>query len=382
MDLVTGQHWLYDWIDEFEITESDTLRQRIRFPGAMNRLYELAKGADKTQPSPAAIPASLLASMGMDVPSGLCSAAACRTRAIDREFGQLLHYFDYFLMQGPTHKTYLNILDSRRGNDWFQDFFTSLWNDVTMLLHLRKIGMDRYIVFINKPTSAPRAEVDSWISSLHTPLLNSIAEIAEVAKLVSREGGVEIEQTGPRRWSVGLVHPLFSGSPGMRVVQKTRPKKAAAAAALIQQQMSALFFDSQAAKEHGAPPVSLLEPSFFQRDKTTGAATVDQVALNLDIPVLANLETAELLKLRESEYEHFERFRKTLVEAIAEAIEKATTEDPEKIARSVWRDTIEPEVADIQSKISASKRSLSFKLAAGIAVGSATTAFGALAAMP
>ncbi|RSM56605.1 hypothetical protein DMB66_33905 [Actinoplanes sp. ATCC 53533] len=94
------------------------------------------------------------------------------------------------------------------------------------------------------------------------------------------------------------------------------------------------------------------------------------------------METAELLKLRESEYEHFERFRKTLVEAIAEAIEKATTEDPEKIARSVWRDTIEPEVADIQSKISASKRSLSFKLAAGIAVGSATTAFGALAAMP
>ncbi|RLQ08753.1 hypothetical protein EAD96_04485 [Micromonospora sp. BL1] len=70
------------------------------------------------------------------------------------------------------------------------------------------------------------------------------------------------------------------------------------------------------------------------------------------------------------------------MEAIDETIDKHETTAPETIAGLVWRNTIEPSIADIEAKLNASKRSLALKTAAGLTVGAVTTAFGALAALP
>ncbi|MGA3538496.1 hypothetical protein ACK8GE_04250 [Micromonosporaceae bacterium DT194] len=383
--MATGTHWLYQWIDEFDISESRPAREIVKYPGAVNRLYEIAKSGSNTKSGSAdrlVVGGALIAGPGMDTGVTMCSMPACRIRVADQEFGQLLHYFDYFVMQGPDPKNYLSLFEQKRVRDWLSILLRRLDSDVRYLLHLRAIGLTDYIIFANKP----EIEIDDvFPARLHQVGLGhliDVREIEKIAKDISREGGIKVAQLGARRWSVELVHPLFEGTLGRTIERKTRPNKIEVAARIITGHVLDLLADVAAAEEFSAPLASLVQPRFFESARSTTTLSVDQVALNLQIPVLLGLETRDIVSLRESEYEHFERFRAALAESIQLTIEKHESDTPERIANLVWRDKIEPAIADIDSKIKSSGKSLALKAAAGLTVGAATTAFGALAALP
>ncbi|RAN93335.1 hypothetical protein LAH08_06365 [Micromonospora noduli] len=382
MGLAVGQHWLYDWIDEFEVTETSDLHAIIKYPGAVSRLYELATASLANRFDAGPLNGAVVAGSGMDIRSGMCDAFTCRNRIVDRNFGQLLHYFDYFVMEGPLASAYANLFKTTRDKKWLDRLLLLLRNDVPFLLHLRTIGLDKYVVFAGK-RALTATEFHARLTASGLGNLWEPEELECLAREISRDGGVEVRQAGPRTWKVALRHPLFSGMPGHIYERKTRPKKVEAAIDIITSFVRAKIIDGATSELYKAALADLLHAEFFEQPQESGSkAQVDQVALSLNIPVLDRLKTRDIITLRESEHEHFERFRAVLVEAIAETIDKHENVPPEEIAGLVWRNTIEPSVAEIEAKLKASKRSLALKAAAGLTVGAATAAFGTLAALP
>ncbi|MEV4122280.1 hypothetical protein [Micromonospora sp. NPDC049645] len=301
---------------------------------------------------------------------------------MNEEFGQLLHYFDYFVMEGPEARAYLFLFEKKGMRDWRERLHRRLDTDVRFLLHLRAVGLSNYVIFADKPELQFDESFSKRLDRVGLGHLYDPQEIEKIAKKISREGGIEVIQIEPRNWRVMLVHPLFEGTLSRGVRRKTRPNKVEVGAQIIVGHIIELLEDVAAADEFKAPLASLAQPKFFETASPETNASVDQVALNLQIPILLGMETRDIIALRESEYEHFERFRATLVESIQMAIEKHDSDSPERIAAAVWRDSVEPAIAEIDRKIKSSSRSLAFKTVAGLSVGAATTAFGALASLP
>ncbi|MGY0002595.1 hypothetical protein [Micromonospora sp. I033] len=380
--MATGEHWLYKWIDEFEVSERRPVAEVIRFPGAVNRLYEILK-ARPQESGVIPVTGAVVAGPGMDIASAMCSTASCRVRTVDEEFGQLLHYFDYFVMEGPESRAYLLLFEKKGVRNWLEGLFRRLDTDVRFLLHLRAIGLSNYVIFADKPELQFDDTFGARLDRVGLGHLYDPREIDKIAKQISREGGIEVRQVKPRHWRVMLVHPLFEGTLSRYVQRKTRPDKVEIGSEIIAGHILELLEDVAAADQFKAPLASLAQPKFFETaNPETTTPSVDQVALNLQIPVLLGLDTRDIIALRESEYEHFERFRATLVESIHMAIEKHDSDSPDRIAAAVWRDSVEPAIAEIDRKMRSSSKSLAFKAAAGLSVGAATTAFGALASLP
>src|SRR3954451_5011682 len=99
-------HWLYKWIDEYEISSSSMLADVMKVPGALDRLLALVD-AELQAPnlSPAEIPShgAVIAGIGLDLMSPTtCHDFHCRSVIADSEFSQILHYFDAIVMEGPS----------------------------------------------------------------------------------------------------------------------------------------------------------------------------------------------------------------------------------------------------------------------------------------
>lgn len=108
----------------------------------------------------------MVAGTGMDVRSGMCGSRECRTRVVDDEFGQLLHYFDYFVMEGPQATVYKSLFDKAKNKNWLENLLIWLDTDVPFLLHLRSIGLDKYVIFF--PTNQHWART-SFVNDLPHP---------------------------------------------------------------------------------------------------------------------------------------------------------------------------------------------------------------------
>jgi hypothetical protein len=114
----------------------------------------------------------------------------------------------------------------------------------------------------------------------------------------------------------------------------------------------------------------------------TRATTIDDVALTLELPVLEHLSAADLLRFREAEGLHFERFRHALQQAINERLKEDPTTDAGSVAQAVIDDVINPELNSIAVKLEAADKALLGKAALHAGLGIATTTVGLLTAMP
>ena len=202
--------------------------------------------------------------------------------------------------------------------------------------------------------------------------------LRQLAKDVSRSGGVVVTQNGPREWFGSLTNPQFAGSVGFNIGRKTKPKKAEFVLHILRRQLEEMLFDAATAQGIGAPLVALGEPGFFGAQPSPSALTIDDVALRVRIPVLQGISTEKFIKLREAEYGHFQQFQVLLAEAIEETIREANVESPDTAADIVWRKKIRPQVVELERKIASSQRALTRKLLAGASAGAASAGIGSI----
>ncbi|MEU8180684.1 hypothetical protein AB0B86_07905 [Micromonospora sp. NPDC049047] len=369
-------------MDEYEASDEAAVKDRLRYPAAIARVHELANQGQRSDYSDVPPNATTVAGPGLEFDApGMCADFSCQAQNADTNYGKLLHYYDYVVLQGPYARGYLHRLDNLKSKKDHLNFEWTLVQDVLLLAHLRSIGLANHVIFKSKKCYCSH-HVEENAKLLGLGHLVNDEAVRDLAVKTSREGGVHITQDGPRSWYIRLTSPLFAGSAGAFIEGKTKPKKVAAAESILREWLTAAVFDAATAHEISAPLTAHGPTSLFDYHSDSGKSSVDDVAARIRIPVLQGLNTREIIELRDNEYEHFEKFRQLLREAVAETISKADTDSPEKIADMVWRYKVKPEVADIERKIKASDKSIIRKLTATALIGGLAAAVGNVANLP
>lgn len=382
--LPASKHWLYSWIDEFEVHNSQDVANRLSYAEPIYRLQELGAQSESTDYSSVPLSGTVVAGPGLETNApGICSNYECQAKNIDSNFGNVLHYFDYVMMEGPSAREYTSRIQNLSSKRDMGLLKYHIAQDTQLLNYIRRIGLADYIVFSRKVCYCMNHLLES-VETLGLAHLVEDETVEDLARRVSQEGGVYVNQSGPRTWFVKLEHPLFDGLAGIELRQKTRPKKKEAAARLIRNWLLSAVIDASTAHGLKAPLASFGPARFFERMQRSNQEklSIDDVGARIQIPVLTGLSTRELIELRSNEYHHFEKFRSVLREAIAETIEKSDSNSPDVVAELVWQNKIRPGVADIERRIAASNRALRYKFAAAATVGGLAAAIGAIAGMP
>ncbi|AHH94066.1 hypothetical protein [Kutzneria albida] len=385
-EIQLGHHWLLDWIDEFDIQSGQTAIERIALPGPLARLYELAcneKTAVRyTMPNKNAI----IGGQGFDIGAQTgCPGFDCRSKIIDNELAQILHFFDYTIMEGPSAFECRKAIEELDSEESSLRFAMKLMSHIDTLLHARAIGLLNYTYFVRKPTGFCQ---DHFTIHAKEIGLDDFAErnvTKELARRIAREGSVEIKQASKEVWVYTINHPIFAGfstPPMVSLRAKSAPPRYVAVEAILWLVSSAAVSDLATARTLGAPLVTIGPASLQSQFDKSNDSKLQEVALLLNLPFFSGLGAKDLIRLREEQSDNFTRFRASLIVAIKECIEKSGSAAPAEIAQSVRSEYIEPALADIARQDKAKSRSVLRKIASGVTIGGAITTFGAITSMP
>ncbi|MGW5667446.1 hypothetical protein [Micromonospora sp. NPDC003776] len=379
MESITGQHWLYEWIDEYEVTSPDMVRTVLKSSGAADKLVHLA-GLQSAMPMSVMddIPSNgaVVAGLGLDLMSdNTCQDFDCRAEVADYEFSQVLHYFDAVVMEGPSRPryTHLDEITTKRG---IERAVYDLVNDVSLMLHLRNTGLANYIIFKQRVDCFCEDHALHYARMLGVDDLVDDDELLGLAKEMSKAGRVGLEERESGVWYGWLNDPDFVGNIKVPFIRKAKPKKFEVALKILRDRLVETIFDAASARRAGIPLASLGAPGLFLRPRGVPGLTVEDVALRVRIPVLVGLKTQDLIRLRESEYEHFQRFQELTAEAIDETINNAAVDSPERAAEVVWQRKIRPQLVELENRMAASRRAMTRKVMLGTSFGAATAAIG------
>jgi hypothetical protein len=102
----------------------------------------------------------------------------------------------------------------------------------------------------------------------------------------------------------------------------------------------------------------------------------EDVAFQLQLPVIEGLDARTLLQIRNEETLSFARFRRALSTAINERTAAARKIDVEKIANGIRKDVLEPALADIESRLKGTTRSFRKKTGATLVIASVPMMYG------
>jgi hypothetical protein len=377
-------HWIYPWIDEFGVSDRPSARVRLNDRVAFDRLHDLASAHQSRNSSSLPFTGTVLAGSGLEIDNRACHSLGCRKYNFDFDFGVLYHYFDYVVMQGPSAAAIARSLERMDDHGCDEGVLRTIAADVELMNYIRSIGMSRYVLFVDKEYPCLCDEhFESQVAEIGLEDLADPTVSKGIIADVLRNDSVYIEQLEPGIWTGKLVDPSISTDVSRVYKLKRRPTKRWVATDLVYQALYTTIRDTAVARDVGAPLASIAQPGFIAHRKSRrNPITPDDVALDLAIPALAGLPTAELLKLREHEYSHFERFRQVLTEAIQATIERSGTDSPAVIADKVWRNEVRPALADIDRRIEASNRAFTKKALLGVSLGAVAATIGTIVGFP
>ncbi|WBB48418.1 hypothetical protein O3597_25580 [Verrucosispora sp. WMMA2044] len=377
-----GQHWLFHWIDEYEATSQTAIENRLRNPNAFRRLAELVENHRTTDYSNVPLSNTAVAGPWLDPGAAfLCHGISCRSKHLNLNFGRVLHYFDFVMIEGPSADVYRNTVRAALKTGQFDRLALRLFEDIQFLQETRRIGLDKHLVFADKLCSCRPHLLESAEEVGGQKLIDD-DNLDQLARQIGREGGVKIRRHGPNEWFGVITHPNFVGSSGHIFRQPVKPERHEVARWLLDRLVHSAIYDAATAKRLGAPLVSLAPAPLLDPVNKPGKLSVDDVGARIRIPSLEGLPLKDLISLRDHEADHFEKYRAVLREAIAETIEKSETDSPERVAEQVWQTKIKPAIADINRKMAANQRSLTAKFVAAATVGAVTGAVGAVTGLP
>ena len=381
--MTAGQHWLYTWIDEYDITSPSRAMQLLGSGPAMQRLHELATAVPDPK-SNGVHDADIIAGYTLDLNSRItCSQAGCVARRVDRLFSRAWHYFDRVVVQGPSGSDWASRIEktpSKRRARMAWD----LKEDVAVLLHLRKVGAERHMVFAEKPYRSCRDEhFHEHAADLGLGVVNEPAQ-SDVVNAILAEAEIAMDRDGSG-WIYWYKHPNLEETIVGYCGGKKRPSGHQIARLVYHRVGINLVSDISLARELRLPLAltsGIPAAPTQSAEKLAGDRDEDLVALELALPVVSGVTAQDLLRFREDNWPQFERFRAALRQAIREQTARIGGGAPGDIARAVQREFIEPEIANIERQLQLASKSLALKSGAAVSVGLAVTAVGLVVAAP
>lgn len=376
--------WMYEWLDGMEIrSEEDLARalaERDWFPYAEQLTSEYDAAEDRLEELD--VPA-VVAGRSMDL-SGLfsCGTPACQIASADRLLTRALHYFDLVVVEGLGPQLFR--FEARGGAT--AHLTKKVYDHALVLLHLRAIGADRYLRFLEKPHAFCDGHYQQHAKELGLPVVTDEGLAKSVIDRMAAEVKTEVIQLEDGRTRYGYRHPWLDLWSVMTASEGGPPSVEEWARRTYVQHCVGEIGDVGLARLARLPLMStadrvidLSRQSALRREDSD----VDQIGLTLSIPVVAGLAPSELLQLRDEHRDEFQRFRAALVAAIRDQLKRlGNDEDPKTVARAVKRDFIEPELAAIERRMRASRRAMSTKLAQNVSVGAVAVSIGVIANLP
>lgn len=143
-----------------------------------------------------------------------------------------------------------------------------------------------------------------------------------------------------------------------------------------------LTSDVRTAKRLGLPLGSTVQVDGDLLGITPEAPSPAQVLFNLKLPVLRNVSVRDLLELRESQREYFDRFRLALRMAATERLASGQQENAAAAASAIEQDVIAPALQDIELHLRAAADTLGAKTRTTTPVAALLTACGVFASEP
>ncbi|WP_331123859.1 hypothetical protein [Longimicrobium sp.] len=328
--------------------------------------YQPGKPGNQSAPS-------IMAGRGLDL-SGTLDVYAwdILQHRVDELFHKVWHYFDHVLIVGAEARDY--------ATEWedAEHFNERILIFIRLILHLRHIGAERLVFFVQKP------DVGTEEFTPETPFVRqAINNEAYLTWLMDRGTLSDVVQHGDHfhyrfdhpnmehtTWgAVGGEASSFSSADLLRVVAKAVTARFAAH----------LSSDIRAAADTNS---SLGIGVNFHTAMATSppAPTAEQVFFHLRLPVVDGLSTATLLRLRDDERMHFEAFRTALRKAATEKLKVDAS--AEVIAKEIQTDILEPAILDLSRRLQAAERALARKAGLRVGVGALSTACGLLTGNP
>ena len=211
---------------------------------------------------------------------------------------------------------------------------------------------------------------EAWISSFSAE--------AKIARLERHDD----------HWHYVVFHPdiehMAIGALHLPVPEAKAPKDTEVFGAVFDQYAANLVSDIGAARAMRSPlgaAASIHEA--LLSTSPAGPPRIQDALFNLSLPVISDLKTQDLIKLRQENWQYFDAFRSALKAAARELISNAKDGiPPAGVARQIETDVIEPELIRIRQVLRASVDSLTHKSAISLPVGAVATTIGLLDKFP
>jgi len=376
----SGEYWVFDWLDRHRVMSVEQAELLLANPVAVGDLKTAAQQALRQFGHPVSEGDSVLAGRGIDLSGQLdCSHPSCRKKQVDRLFSRVWHYFDKIVVEDSiAHEVAMHWdeADAKKRNEW-------ILSHIRVLLYVKQIGAESLLDFRLKP---PPCQVHvlrhieeaslTRVLEVETALVRAILRSAEITLRPKGAGDVdyrldysEFEHT---QWGV----IPRSQARGLREGQL----KALVVKQVLEKFLSYLASDVRSAHLYKAPLGAVI-PIHQTLLHAATSPTIADVALQLQLPVLEGLPPEILIRIRKDENEHFSRFKTKLRLAMQERLRVKDT-DAAKIAKDIRRDIIEPELALIRDRLTATEKTVVKKSTVGIFLGALWTTCGILAGAP
>lgn len=381
------EHWMYSWIDEFDIRSGEQVSHLLSLPGPMERLYEIAQNVPAWHDGDAPKGKSIVAGSTMDFSGRMtCPHADCLKRQVDRLFSRVWHYFDSAVVEGPQADQYVRYFENRARKESLGLAF-SVSQDVSFLLHLRELGVTDHLSFRTKPHSFCANHIEQHASEAGIPHVVDADFRSEVVRKLKAESEILLHQTPDGIWRFNLTHPTasepFTGSyrPNKKKKGAKKPTKAQIADLVVRRSAASLIYDVATCKWLSLPLAE--EFSYLHKSQQLSNSTRESsIALQLPLPVMHGMSGRDIIKMRADMRPHFDRFQHALTLAIREQIDRDPERENPAIAKAVAEEFIRPSFAEIDRSLKEAKRSFSAKVGASLAVGSTVATVGLLSSVP
>ncbi len=374
------QYWVSKWLDYHRVSTLDSARLLLENPVAIEDLRDRAANASKTSQAPVRCATSILAGREIDLSGRLsCTHIDCRKRQVDTLFSHVWHYFDQIVVEDAVAHEVSAHWDSppRQRNEW-------LLGHIELLLYLKRIGAESLLEFREKPIPC---EVHWQRHAKEAGLGGIIDSAKDLCSALLGEGRTKIELQSDGSAHYRFDHPEFKHTvwdelDKTKVAGRTPEEiRQLVAASVLRRHVAHLTSDVAAARKYGIALGAAI--GFHERLlRRVHPLASEDVAFQLELPVLNGLRAETLIAIRRDEQEYFARFRDCLRLAIQERVRNASSHNSITIAKEIKWDLIQPQLNRINERLAESEKALNKKSAVGVFLGALTTTCGLLIGMP
>jgi hypothetical protein len=293
---------------------------------------------------------TILAGRAIDLSGSLdCLGWECIQKNVDELFNRIWHYFDRIVVVGASAHQIPQEFESEARVPLHLPAY------IRLLLYLREIGAERFLLFRQKPPACTE-HLKQHLAEVGIQNLENDAE--SVVPSLASEGIIKTS-IHDSHIHYAFSHPEFEHTVWGSVSNDIEGDLSEAVArSVVRRYLAALVSDLRTARMLNCPlgsSVRFHERLLAENKPIFGA---DDVAFSLELPIVQGLDLRTLLKLRTDERPAFDRFRRALATAIKEKLSTDGQSDPRRIAKEIRKDVLEPALSEIELRLRATADSL------------------------